>query len=180
MSIVKVVDRSRWLVGPWNDEIDHDEWVTDAGLQAMMRRNAAGAWCGYVAVPREHVLHGLDYSDEVAWLGPVLAERCNQPLGNQGGLGVLINLVFGEVKPTLEMCVRVHGGITFCGDIDGSRWFGFDCSHDVDTMPVYGNLGGSPNASYRDRAYVRLECEQMARQLSDIATRCPPSDEAVS
>lgn len=47
-------------IGPWNDEPDTLDF-DHAGLRCAMRRNHAGAWCGYVAVPEGHPLNGKEY-----------------------------------------------------------------------------------------------------------------------
>lgn len=69
----------------------------------------------------------------------------------------------GEDKRGVD--VDVHGGLTFAGRHDADEpgwWLGFDCAHAGDLMPCTRlHLGGT----YRDIAYVRAECESLARQL---------------
>lgn len=48
--------------GPWWGEPDRVEWPHDSGLRCLALRGPAGAWCGYVGVPKGHPLHGADYS----------------------------------------------------------------------------------------------------------------------
>lgn len=48
--------------GPWETEPDRVDF-SHCGLQCMVHRNGAGAWCGYVAVPRSHPAFGHPYDD---------------------------------------------------------------------------------------------------------------------
>lgn len=46
----------------WDEEADERTWVhTETMLDCAMRRNRVRAWCGYVGVPRRHILYGLEY-----------------------------------------------------------------------------------------------------------------------
>jgi hypothetical protein len=94
--------------------------------------------------------------------------------------------------------IEVHGGLTFAGgcqhgddpskrichlpdegEPDDLWWFGFDCAHAWDFMPGYHartrNRGfpfesdQRPEDVYRDVAYVKAECESLARQLAAIS-----------
>jgi hypothetical protein len=76
----------------------------------------------------------------------------------------------------------VHGGVTYCGDMEHVRkfhpdlpvehwWFGFDCAHAGDKL-IYtpaakaAGLGISfPGDVLRDNAFVMRQCEYLARQL---------------
>lgn len=55
------IDRTGWPSGPWDDEPDRVEWRDEAtGLPCLALRNDMfGSWCGYVAVPPGHPVHGL-------------------------------------------------------------------------------------------------------------------------
>ena len=46
------IDRSRWPVGPWDQEaLDRLSWIdSETGLQCYIRRNGFGSWCGYVVM----------------------------------------------------------------------------------------------------------------------------------
>jgi len=135
-------------------------WLTDAGLPAVVKRVDLGALCGYVGVKPTHPLHGRGYDD-------------------------------ADDAPA-------HGGLTYAEghlpreppDAEGRWWFGFDCAHAWDLVPglaatmaeahakTLARFPGSeelvasmiPGMTYRDLAYVRGECEQLAtylRQVSD-------------
>lgn len=155
---VLTVDRAGWPSGPWDGEPDRIEWKTEAGYPAIMQRVPGhGAWCGYVAVPPGHPLHGKSA---------------------------------GEI----DSDVAVHGGVTYADKCHGAVchvaaenepadvwWVGFDCVHHCDLAPGHEKrvaaLHLGVNAvfatrwalQYRDVAYVRAECEALARQLQAAA-----------
>jgi hypothetical protein len=56
------IPREEWPPGPWSDEPDDLEW-SSRGFPCEIRRNYAGALCGYVAVPIGHPWHGRLYSE---------------------------------------------------------------------------------------------------------------------
>lgn len=150
------MDRSEWGPGPWDEEPDKISWTDEeTGLPCLLVRNQMSAWCGYVAVEPGHPLHGKDY----------------------------------EVASDLH----VHGGLTFSsfcqedgdenhsichipepGKPDRVYWFGFDAAHAHDLVPSYTRFwqqlgyNSDRHFSYRTAAYMRTECERLARQLKDI------------
>jgi hypothetical protein len=157
----KLIDKSKWSNGPWNDEPDHVEF-RHKGVPCILHRNSMGAWCGYAAVEPGHPWHGLDY---------------------QGRYD-------DETDKYVESpasAVEVHGGLTYAdkcqGDIchvaqpgepDDVWWFGFDCGHGGDTVPgMMAHRAQFPalfgGGEYRDLAYVRAQAESLADQL--IAAR---------
>jgi hypothetical protein len=150
-----IVDRSGWDRGPWDGEPDKVQWQDPTGMPCLAVRNQAmGNWCGYVGVTQDHPFFGLDYHDE-------------------------------------KVDVEVHGGLTFCGacsendkedgichrpdpgEPDHVWWLGFDCGHAFDlspglvaTLKSYGtDMGKFPGDVYRDLAYVKRECAELAKQL---------------
>jgi hypothetical protein len=144
------IDRTGWGPGPWDNEPDRAEWKTSAGLPALIVRSRLGNLCGYVAVPPGHVAHGVHYN---------------------------------------RVDVSVHGELTYSnecqgqichvpepGEPDAGWWLGFDCAHHRDARPgdaaMWRRLGRPELidpagwTTYRDMAYVRVECEQLAEQLA--------------
>lgn len=143
--------REDWPEGPWDNEPDKVQWVDqETGLDCLIVRNGhMGNLCGYVGVPAGHLLHKVDYT-------------------------------------TLESGVDVHGWLTFSGECrenDGEHgichvpfagrphdvwWFGFDCAHSFDLVPLLQGvvplLGGG--SVYRDLDYVKAECAKLAKQLA--------------
>lgn len=141
--------KSEWGPGPWQAEPDKERWVSKAGLQcAAMRNMSLGNWCGYVQVPAASPLAGLEHTA--------------YPVSG----------------------IRVHGGLTYSNDasrMTEGMWgdatgyvYGFDCGHLGDAHPAIdfdflakSGLGGT----YKGLAYVRGECETLARQLKSWERR---------
>ena len=55
------MNKSKWGDGPWLTEPDHLEFK-HSGLSCYLHRMEMGHWCGYVAVPAGHPMHGMDYN----------------------------------------------------------------------------------------------------------------------
>ena len=128
------------LSGPWDDEPDHVEFEAH-GFPCVIRRHVSfGTLCGYVGVREDH------------------------PLFAQGKRGCPL---------------PAHGGVTWAGRgrranlANGLWWFGFDTCHAWDLVPGFLGTGllehfANDKCVYRDLAYCRRECEQMAEALSKI------------
>jgi hypothetical protein len=154
-----IIDKSTWGAGPWENEPDRFEWE-HLGFPCLAVRNESGCWCGYVAVPPTHPLHGKDYDDV--------------DVGVHGGL-TYANKCQGHIcyvpKP---------------GEPDDVWWFGFDCAHSGDFRPEYHSRFihyGYPFSSelydharaikantwtvdvYRTLEYVREQTETLVQQL---------------
>jgi hypothetical protein len=140
------IDRTGWGPGPWDDEPDRVEWRHISGLACLMRRNHHGVWCGYVAVPTEHPMHGRAYSD-----------------------------VDVDVHDGLTYSHSCQGDICHVpqpGESDDVWWFGFDCGHLGDYLPgvaahlrLIGHAYPDPDAVYCMLAYVQAETNRLADQL---------------
>lgn len=142
------VDKSAWPDGPWQQEPDHD-FFEHAGLPCILHRvDGHGAWCGYVAVPPGHPLHGKGYGDDGVDLcchgGITYSDKCR---------GAICHVA----KP---------------GEPDDVWWFGFDCAHAGDLCPGHQRerfgMIFSGSEEYRDIDYVRSEVKQLAEQLSAL------------
>ncbi len=147
--------RGEWGRGPWDDEPDHIQWLTEAGLPGLAVRHAEyGHWCGYVGVPETHVLHGKDYN-EVSGASP------------HGGL-TYSAACQGDVCHVRE-----------AGDPE-VWWFGFDCCHLNDFSPGLNRdrfnslfntfalrMSGEEETGgrYKNLPYVKAEVELLAAQL---------------
>lgn len=137
------------IPGPWQDEPDKVQWIDPAtDLDCLTVRNRYGVWCGYVGVPPDHPLHGIQYDD-----APHLS-------------------VHGDLTFS-SLC---HEGGRIChvplpGRPDAVWWFGFDCGHLYDyspNMPELPGISRDPDVrgeTYRDLDYVRQECARLAGQL---------------
>lgn len=146
------VDRSGWGPGPWDGEPDRAEWRTTAGLHAIAHRVDHGAWCGYVAVPPGHPMHGKSDGDSEVYALEV-----------HGGItyGAACRTPICHVAPP--------------GEPDDVWWLGFDCIHCDDFAPrlspnrsAFLYSGEGAGGTYRTLEYVREQCESLARQLADL------------
>jgi hypothetical protein len=141
------IDKGTWSLGPWIEEPDYEDFVDEeAGYICVISRHPRmGTLRGFVGVQKSHSLWGQDYRD--------------------GGYRLF----------------TVHGGVTFTGEIGGMLgchllnagwwWIGFDCGHSgTDLMPARIELN-LPGVVYRDIAYVRAQCIQLASQLKALETK---------
>lgn len=150
------IDKSTWGAGPWTEEPDRAEWK-HAGLPCLALRNRHGSWCGYVAVPPGHPLHGTDY-----------------------------DAVDVDVHGGLTYAAKCDGHICHVpqpGEPDDVWWLGFDCGHAGDFIPgiaaslreigfkePYDHVAAVGASSffvdaYRTLDYVRTETNRLAEQL---------------
>lgn len=152
------IDKSAWPEGPWNDEPDRVDWRDSTGLPQFIKRNAAmGIWCGYVGVPKSHPLYeasgdNLDVHGCVSFTGPCAPHK--------------------EGIEDHELICHVP----LEGETDDIWWFGFDCGHHMDLVPVSisfmkgpgdtEGFGSSQYGVYRDRAYAMAETGRLAKQLA--------------
>lgn len=187
-------DKSAWGNGPWQNEPDKAQGMDEAtGYDTLIVRNHGGALCGYVGIPETHPLFGVGYSQESEALRTALSRRMEQPIGETPSFTLLLSCALGgDIGPTPDVALQVHGGITFadtCRESDDPShgichiptngrpgkvwWYGFDCSQSGDLSPQYaGAFGGSFRSAsdqYRDRVYVEREIASLASQLAAVA-----------
>jgi hypothetical protein len=157
----KPIDKSVWGDGPWQSEPDRLGWE-HAGLPCLMvRHDRSGHWCGYVAVPPDHPLHGNGYEAP--------------DVDIHGGL-TYANACQGDVCHVAKP-----------GEPDDVWWFGFDCAHAGDFNPmsnmrmlrdvIGSELYNHAKAvaandwtveTYRDVPYVQAETNRLAEQLAAV------------
>lgn len=158
---------------PWEAEPDRKEWLDGStGYACLAQRGPSGAWCGYVAVPRDHPARGRSYYSDNFDIASVLQDADVRA-------SAIVQQAINEI--------RVHGGLTFAGDRDHAEapedawWFGFDCAHAGDYSPKYGRVDhpvlglGRPTGwggviTYRTLGYVEGEIASLADQLARIAS----------
>ena len=72
-----------------------------------------------------------------------------------------------------EVGVHAHGGLTFGDKMDGRKWFGFDCAHSGDLVPMFhmrrviegSNYPDIVKETYRTFDWVKQETEKLAYSL---------------
>src|SRR5438105_1894678 len=137
---VPVIDKSKWPDGPWKSEPDRVDFEHAGFPCLMLRGQSHGAWCGYVAVPPGHPLHGKDYNDEALGETDV-----------HGGL-TYASACSGHICHVPE-----------AGEPADVWWFGFDCIHAGDLAPGHAQYGldsfSAEYDCYRNAAWVRHEVE---------------------
>jgi hypothetical protein len=114
--------------------------------------------CGYVAVPLDHPLFGLEYSEPHPSLSILINE--NTRIGDRGIIPVFLHAMNPDPDKEIRIdcAFDVHGSLTFSGSRDTDEWwFGFDCHHGGDT-PKKCTL-----------EYCIEQCEFLAAQLKDVA-----------
>ena len=135
--------------GPWESEPDKIQWQDQkTGFVCLIVRNHMGVLCGYVGVAMDHQLYGEAYNE-------------HYDLECHGGL------TFSGVSRGEKICPAVKPG-----EDDKVWWFGFDCAHGGDYIPIYEKIGlpqvpGFPDkpAEYRNVEYVTGQVELLAQQL---------------
>lgn len=163
---------------PWLDEPDRAEFEAHGLKCVMIRHPRSLHWCGYVRVGEDHPWYGKDYSHTIYDPPAELIERPID-VDKVGVINVLCAGMGGN-DPTksceLSLLLDAHGGITFTNDHPGGDetkdgwWFGFDCAHAGDLIPGHLRFGSArPHETYRDEAYVRAECESLAKQLVRVS-----------
>lgn len=193
-------DKDAWPPGPWHNEPDKVQWMTEAGLPGLIVRGPLGALCGYVGVPREHPWHGVEYGG------------CTLPDAKPRGLDKpeAEATVFEKWRAGVTVCdkdwcdhrpeskIDVHGGLTYsgacsphadnpelgichlpdAGEPDDVWWFGFDCAHSGDHTPKPSGLSyidEDRGGFYHTIGAVRREVEHLASQI--LAARQPEGAE---
>lgn len=117
------------------------DWTTESGLRAVILLVRGSHHCGYVELP-EH-------------------------LGKPGY----------DESPIMEL--NVHGGVTYAGNLtemDNKYVVGYDCAHYGDYMKCPEELKGTnmeklwafDDGIWRDEEYCTNECEELAKQISEI------------
>lgn len=150
MSDQRDTKRELWGVGPWLDEPDRLAWADPTGLPCIVRRGPMGAWCGYVAVPSGHPLHGRGFLDDGV-----------EALRVHGGI------TYGEACKGDTKTGICH--VPRPGEPDDVWWLGFDCGHFGDLVPQLAATYAPLGDTYRDLSYVRAETTHLAQQLAALA-----------
>lgn len=162
-------------------EGSHYEWDS-SGYACFILRTKMLNWCGYVSVPSDHPWHGLGHDSYVTPLPERDAPQIAPPV-----ISILLEAMNPDAAPEgqakMDLCVVVHGGLTWSGERSGLReqleseqqWtFGFDCGHAGDVVPALHaatSVGIFDGDVYRDRDYVIGETSRLAAQLRIVHRR---------
>jgi len=141
----RIVDRSEWRAGEWDNEPENRVDFVHAGFACFILRGPLGAWCGYVGVPSTHSLYeNTDVDDKVD--------------------------VHGGVTYT-EKCAGAICHVPEPGMPDDVWWIGFDTAHYMDVTPhdyhKFG-LGYEAKGTYKNIKYVTDEVKSLAEQLEKL------------
>lgn len=145
-------DKTTWGQGEWLSEPDHKEWRDEAtGLPCIAHRQMQlGHWCGYVAIPPGHPLHGKDYD--------------NVDIEGHGGI---------------NYASKCEGGICHVaapGEPDDVWWFGFDCAHSGDLCPAmaardeFRGWARDGMDTYKPLTFIESQCASLAKQLAALSS----------
>jgi hypothetical protein len=113
------------------------DWITKAGLRAVVLFVHNSHHCGYVAVSTDSPYFGKGYDDEAL-----------------GFVAVHGGLTFSESSASLKEDHPLKS-------VESVSWFGFDCAHLGDATAHLSHDGDV----FRDVSYVESECESLAEQL---------------
>ncbi|MDY0301492.1 MAG: hypothetical protein RBQ99_07915 [Trichlorobacter sp.] len=162
------------------------DFISEEGLRCVGLALTHGHRCGYVGVPRGHVLYGIEYSatlpDAVSFVTEEIME--NADLSHRGSIPVFYAALTGEMN-RLDVVVDVHGSLTYSDGGEGTLypvpdnalwWFGFGCAHagdgkdfsimDEKTKEMYSSgFRYYSEGLIRSKEYVMQHCKLLARQL---------------
>lgn len=170
-------DKSKWHAGPWHEEPDEASWIDAAtGYACEARRNHSGAWCGYVRIPQDHPLYGVEYNHDLPMrLHGAMEAAKEGDVGKRGPMEVFC-MALNPDSTRVSYLFDVHGSLTYSGaDWPAAGfWYGFDCSHCDDLSPAYQTPEEyGYDKRYRDLPYVKAECASLARQLQSLVVPFP-------
>lgn len=148
------------------------EWKTKSGHDAKVIWVNNSHRCGYVRIPEDHPLFGIDYSDDVIDCHDYLKDK---EVGKRSPISIFC--AAGRDLHDAAILFDCHGGITFSGKLghDGKDqegfWYGYDCAHSGDLtqyMIEHREWCMSEHAVMRSLEYCIDECESLSRQLEEV------------
>lgn len=120
--------------------IVEQDFISKEGLRCVgIAITDMGHRCGYVGVPKGHVLYGVGCSDTLPVAVSFVTEEIvkSAEMGSRGAIPILLAVLSGNAN-RLDVVIDVHGSLTYSGCGEGNKypvpdtdlwWFGFDCSH---------------------------------------------------
>ena len=162
------------------------DFISKEGLRCVGLALTHGHRCGYVGVPRGHVLYGVECNQNLPDAVAFVTEEIFQDaeLSYRGAIPVFCAAMTGNVN-RLDVVIDVHGSLTYSESGEGNYpapstekvwWFGFDCGHygdgkDFSIMDDHAREMYSGCFRYysegpvRSKEYVEKHCRLLARQL---------------
>lgn len=167
--------------------IVENDFISVEGLRCVgIAITDMGHRCGYVGVPKGHVLYGIEYHatlpDAVSFVTEEILESAE--MGSRGAIPVFFSAFSGNSN-RLDVVIDVHGSLTYSGGGEGAKypvpdtglwWFGFDCAH-CDDGKDFSIMDDSTKEQYnqgllwhgtgivRSKEYVESHLRLLARQL---------------
>lgn len=177
------LDKRFWSDGPWQTEPDELAWIEPrTGVPCAMMRNWMGVWCGYTSVGPDHPLYRKGYHGEIQLPASYIEEILHRPVEVHRDFSILdLFIVMSREHNTaglgtdgylpLTLLLPTHAGLSYADhgkDGDVSWWFGFDCGHAGDLIPIL--MIPSIDATYRDQHYVQGQVTRLAWAIAEVQT----------
>lgn len=157
-----------------------EKWVTLAGLNAVvlvLGHETPSHRCGYVEVPKDSILYGKDYDEQLDCITQCAADSAQ--IGDKSPLLLFTAACnsddeHNKVRRSLDIIIDCHGGLTFAGRLkpefapENTWWFGFDCAHAGDGKITYNKYERDFGYPVRSLEFCKLECEKIAAQLKEL------------
>ena len=143
-----LIDKSKWLPGRWTDEPDLVTW--HSYYASIIVRNEAGHFQGFISLPKNHPVKGMDIGDHYLDMITV-----------HGGVSYS-----GTQIPKLAH----HEGVE--ADFKNKWIIGIDGFHSSDISPralLSAPDKSSGNQTYRGANFMMLETIKLAEALHHIA-----------
>ena len=160
------------------------DFISEEGLRCVGLALTHGHRCGYVGVPRGHVLYGVEYNetlpDAISFVTDEIME--NAEIGSRGAIPVFF-AAFSNRMNRLDVVIDVHGSLTYSDRSElypipdnALWWFGFDCAHagdgkdfsimDEETKEMCNSgFRYYSEGTVRSKEFVMQHCKLLARQL---------------
>lgn len=145
------------------------QWKTKQGYYAtVLLYNPDRCYerrCGYVGIPKEHPLYGIDYHQQADC---IKQEQVDSVKIRDKSLILMLTATcssdkeFETIRRSPDILIDCHGGLTYSRDrihsvdIPDTWWFGFDCGHYGDSLDKCSV------------AFCTEQCESISEQLANI------------
>lgn len=161
----KFVNRTGWVAGIWDSELDKYEWLDESTkLRCLILRNKIGTLCGYVSISPDNKLYKQHKT---------VIDRCVNVYGGVTYAGRCKSIA----EPLTTSHIHPIGLNSVAQYLTGENllwWVGFDTNHYQDLSPyVYSvhRSGMSPDRVYKDLKFIANEVKHLAAQLSLFANK---------